>query len=367
MSRNWSCQHLSILTLIAFATLSSGGGQTSRGGRTSTIQEFSHPPNFDTRPNQFSHQYAQAAGHYSRDPSSSIILPANNQIQAATIGREPHLPNKQSIGGSGGGGGGGDKQKHHSLPSSTNGDTTANLGRSSGQHEPLQRVDDEKLTTSINIDHQKRQNDGSSRNLIQGSIEMALRQTSGDESYFQAPSALDWLAIRQDSATAAQTSGSSSTKQHQQLLTTPHMVATSDAGLTTQAPSSSIVQPTTTEESNLILDGSSASSSADMSYDLADSIQRLQQQQQSTTNLLSSEEQQHLAVSTGQPPTQPALNGSQQSSSVTTAGPFELSNNVVYEGPATVPPAGDFYFPHSDRLPGGGANAGDYRAPNVWW
>lgn len=348
MSKSGIYRCVCILVVTLFAALSGVHLQTSLEERTS-ILKFAAQPLYNLRSGQ--QLFQTTTGSHSREPSSSIILPANNQIQAASASihqRSPshsrtiahndneRLQNASSIDGK-------FLNQEQILTVSRQAKPTTFIDSS---HQILNKEGKSSL-----VDHQQQQQiDGAGRNLLRGTIEMALRQTSSDESYFQAPRAIDWtMASRHDLPPTVQTSGSAA------FLTTSRAISLEQDQTTTTESSQ-------TEESNLILDGSSASSSTESIYEPTSDQQERQQSTTSSTNL-EYEQRATTLVS----PLSTNRNGS-TGPSAASAGSFELSNNVVYEGPATAPPAGDFYFPFSDsnKLPNG-PDADNYRAPNVWW
>jgi len=158
------------------------------------------------------------------------------------------------------------------------------------------------LTNSSQIDSR------SSRDLLDRNIESSLRQASSDENAFKPSSAvgseysLDWLShssLAQPTSTIA-----SSDERHSHSLVTTELSSTSISSGTPFKPAQSVYRQQTS----------------------APKDQQLSEPQANHTSTDS-----------------------------------ELNNQVFYEGPATSPPAGDYYFSSSEKLPNSG------RVSNAWW
>ena len=176
--------------------------------------------------------------------------------------------------------------------------------------------------------HQPQQDSGQQSHqnsgfLANSNLELALRQASGDESVFQPSPIISSPAHHSD--WSLQTSPAEGARLGS--VEQPSTVAP------LSPPSTS---PSTTEQSNSIV----------VSHE-ADSI-RSEWSQRPAPQLSHQKEYQTNQMMSGA-----TGNGSLQDN---------FSNQVIYEGPATAPPVGDFYFSSSERLPNNSE-----RVPNGWW
>lgn len=183
----------------------------------------------------------------------------------------------------------------------------------------------------------------SMRNFFQGNIELALRQTSTDENVFQ-PSPIFSLSSDSNNNFNWLTSAQN----------TPKTVAQKVNRLSQPQP---ITSERISEQTNPLL--------------------VMQHEEQHQTHSPTTEQSNNIALNENHSQQDNQLTSPQvvtfSSSSNLGSGVLinvnsssngsaeELNNQVFYEGPATAPPANEYYFSSAEKLPNKG------RASNAWW
>lgn len=318
--------HLSCSTSNKLNESSSNNPRLIQSPETIGPQSY-HAPTNQQRPTQFieaSQQVVAASPTYSR--AAGLILPANNQVETNNFKESyyshPTRYRLQQINGN---------VPHHAgqlFDPSTFGTSVA---VSSDVTSPLQ-VNKTKIlnqTTDLrNVHHDS-------------NLEMALRQVNSDEGMFQPSPALivppdhsyDWSGQQTTVVDAEITQKSNNTNEQRSSET------------------STIATTTTTDQSNNILshnladypDGSSGRPIGDTvgSYDPMSLVNG------------------PTGTSSNYQSGSPVLGSTAETNATITV---ELPNHVFYEGPATAPPTGNYYFSSSEKLPNNGE-----RASNAWW
>lgn len=296
---------LSIISLILLEEVSSLDESPAPSGWISKRQSHSGDHlTINRRPTQF-------VAELQHSPSSrgSLILPANNQLQASNFHTSNH-PLKLQTG-------------------SNVFDLVSLQHPSIEQQQQQQRFASNQ--TSNHASHPHQQEDNNRGLLSSRAIELALRQSSGDENVFHPTSTIDlfdhlnydWPAFQSPAQVKPNTQDSTSPRPAQELQT-----GNQNQVLATNEPNNNIAQP---EDSHL----------DSRTIDLNSKVPK---------------DHTHLNVT----------NGGQNESSTRSLQRQEsqqLSNQVIYEGPATVPPVeSNYYFSASEKQ----APVAE-RASNVWW
>lgn len=264
------------------------------------------PMAFNQRPTQFiaSTQMHQATAH----TRGALVLPANNQLQAGIF----HPTTAPAFA----------RNYAHQQPQqdSTGAISNQPAGEDLAKHEqPLQSRSSNSTSTWNSNDNPRTEqanNNGLLRGISEGDLELALRQANSDENVFQPSVAIPTTGHSYDHWSFAYSSTPTYNDQQQTGKDKQQQVTTS-----------------TTDQSNSIVpvqypDPSSGHSFPDDSNRHQETLQR----------------------------TLASLN------STLSNQPIELSNQVFYDGPATAPPAGDYYFSSAERAPNN-----ERASSNIWW
>ena len=194
--------------------------------------------------------------------------------------------------------------------------------------------------------------------FLQGNIEMALRQASGDENVFQlsptigvSEPSLNWPAGQTHLATTHQSFVKPNGDHHQQIE--PMKITPSDTSVTT------------TEQSNNIAQNEQSSSSSSSSLVPQVAGTNLLERSQKEQNLDKTDKSSLVGKSNKDE--QQTFNRSSVISSPAWDGQ-QVSNQIFYEGPATAPPtspADNYYFSSSSSS--GRQPEESERGSNSWW
>lgn len=246
---------------------------------------------------------------------ASLIMPANNQIQAMSF----HAPNHPA--------------NYHPTALVTDAQSDL-LSSSSGKMTitRLQKIDSNQTTEAPS---------NSLRNYLQGSIELALRQASGDDNVFQPSSAIPIDTPHQNfeswSSSHLSKNNNNNPLINDQLHSGGYEHNQHHRNTSVMEQSNNIAQ-------NELPSSTPVSKQIDNQHEF-----RMSSVQQ---NEYPSNESPISSI-------QPSIVANNINSTNPTI--VELNNHVLYEGLATAPPAGDYYFSSSEKLPNSEI------ASNAWW
>lgn len=275
----------------------------------SDLNSQQSPLALNQRPTQFiaSTQVHQATAH----TRGALVLPANNQVQAgifhstADPGYTRSYAHQQL-------------QQQSTVPSSEQA-LRDNSAKPSAPHvHPLQsstsdNAPNRNSNDSLRMDQAN--NNGLLRGILEGDLELALRQANSDENVFQPSAAIPTVGHSYDQWSFAYSSAPTYSDQQQE-----------GKGQQQQ------VTPSTTDQSNSIVPAQNLGLASGHSF--PDERNRPHENLQQTL----------------------PLNATQSDH------PIELGNQVFYDGPATAPPAGDYYFSSAERAPNN-----EKASSNIWW